>query len=366
MGLVKRKAIFASALLTGTLVQAPVQAQTLDSLLSNIDFTFSGYGTIGTVRTNSNDSQFTRGTQDNGASKSFDERPDSNLGLQATARFTPWLAITAQVLEDNDDLTDIVSWAYVKLDPINNLSFKLGRVEIPLFAVSESRDINYANVWLRPPNEVYAMANIEELDGAEATYTRNIGSTRLSLTGYVGDSMLAVSETQQYHAWDVHGGVLSWETPWVTLRGSLTTSETDISPGVHDKYTFEDLGIIVDHGRIIAQAEFVRRYDKNSASLVDANGWYVFGGYRFGTLVPYASFAATIKSKPYDNDASVSGDQSTEALGVRWDAFKSADLKLQVERVDPRGSFGISFVNEGPNFGHSDVTAFSLTLDFVF
>jgi hypothetical protein len=345
------KKLIASAIVTGALFQVPAQAQTLDSLLSNVDFTFGGYGTIGTVRTNTNAAQFTRGTEDSGAGKTFDERPDSNLGLQATARFTPWLAITAQVLEDSDDLTDLVSWAYVKLDPIDNLSLKLGRVEVPLFAVSESRDINYANIWLRPPNEVYAMANIEELDGGQATYTQGIGSTHLSLTGYAGDSELAVSETQQYHAWDVHGAVLSWEIPWLTLRGSFTTSETEISPGVHDKYTFEDLGVIMDHNNIVAQAEFVRRYDASNPSLVDANGWYVFGSYRFGAVVPYASYAATIKSKPYNNEASVSSDQSTEALGVRWDAFKSADLKFQVERIDPRGSFGISFVNEAANFG---------------
>ena len=41
-----------------------------------------------------------------------------------------------------------------------------------------------------------------------------------------------------------------------------------------------------------------------------------YAGYRFGTVVPYASYAATVKSKPYDNVASLSGDQSTEALGV--------------------------------------------------
>jgi hypothetical protein len=360
------KRLIISVAVAGVLAQAPAHAQTLDSLLNNVDFTFGGYGTIGTVRTNTNDAQFARGTEVSGAGKSFDERPDSNLAVQATARFTPWLAVTAQALEDNNVLTQTMNWAYVKLDPLDSLSFKLGRMEMPLYAVSDSRDINYANIWLRAPNEVYAMANVEELNGAQGTYTQSIGATHVSITGYVGTSTLAISETESFHAWDVHGAVLSWEIEWVTLRGSLTTTENEIAPGIHDKYTFEELGVIMDHNNMVAQAEFVRRYSANYASLVDSNGWYIFCGYRFGTVVPYASYAATVKSKPYDNDLSLSGDQSTEALGVRWDAFKSADLKFQVERVDPRGSFGISFVSEVETFGQHDVNVFSLTLDFVF
>lgn len=360
------KKFLVSVAVAGALAQAPVHAQSLDSVLNDVDFTFGGYGTIGTVRTSTNDAQYTRGIETDGAGKTFDERPDSNLGVQATARFTPWLSVTVQAIEDNDVLTSVMNWAYVKLDPLDNLSFKLGRMEMPLYAISESRDINYANVWLRPPNEVYAMANIEELNGAQGTYTQSVGSTRLSFTGYVGNSTLAISETETFHAWDVHGAVLSWEVPWVTLRGSLTTTENEIAPGVHDKYTFEDVGVIVDHNNIVAQAEFVRRYSVNYGSLVNSNGWYVFAGYRFGTVVPYASYAATVKSKPYDNDESLSGDQNTEALGVRWDAFKSADLKFQVEHVDSRGSFGISFVNEVPDFGRNSVNVFSLSLDFVF
>jgi hypothetical protein len=355
-----------AATLTGAFMQAPAHAQTLDSLMGNIDFSFGGYGTIGTVRTNTNDAQLTRGTENTGAGKSFYFGTDSNLGVQVTARFTPWLSVTVQSLEDSDVLTDLINWAYVKIEPLDSLSIKVGRVEIPLFAISESRDINYANVWLRPPNEVYAMANIEELDGAQVTYSLPIGSTHLSLTGYTGNSVLAISEDVQYKTRDVRGGEVRWETPWATVRGSLTATNVEIQPGPKDVYTFEGVGVLMDRNHIVAQAEFVRRLSAHYASLSNANGWYVFGGYRVGTFVPYASYAATNKTKPYDNTISVSGDQSTVALGVRWDAFKSGDLKFQIERVDPRGSLGIDFANEVPTFGHNDVTAFSATLDFVF
>lgn len=92
------KKLIVSMVVAGALAQTPAHAQTLDGLLNDVDFTFGGYGTIGTVRTNTNDAQLTRGTENTGAGKSFYEGVDSNLGVQATARFTPWLSVTVQSL----------------------------------------------------------------------------------------------------------------------------------------------------------------------------------------------------------------------------------------------------------------------------
>ncbi len=39
----------------------------------------------------------------------------------------------------------------------------------------------------------------------------------------------------------------------------------------------------------------------------------------------------------------VSDDQSTVAVGLRWDAFEDGAIKFQVERADTDGSKGVSF-----------------------
>ena len=39
---------------------------------------------------------------------------------------------------------------------------------------------------------------------------------------------------------------------------------------------------------------------------------------------------------------------------------------FQLERVDPRGTDGVSFVQASATFGSSTVTVASLTLDFIF
>lgn len=359
------KKLIAATALTSALIQAPAHAQDLDSLLNNIDFTFGGYGTAGVMHSSTDEAQFVRGIERFDSVKETRFDVDSNLGLQATARFNSWLSATVQVLVDNNAMTDTVSWAYIKLDPVENLSFKLGKVEMPLFAISDSRDINYANVWLRAPNEVYNLANIEELRGGEFTYSLPLGTTRLSFTGYAGESE-AVVPAEGLNAWDVHGGEIRWETEWVTLRGGMATTMNELAPGQHDRYTFQGVGAMMDHDNIIAQAEYVWRKSAGYPTVVNSTGYYVLGGYRFGKIAPYASYASTTKSEPYFSAYVISLNQNTAALGVRWDAFKSADIKFQLERVDPKGTSGISFMDAQPGFGTSTVTVASLTLDFIF
>ena len=60
-------------------------------------------------------------------------------------------------------------------------------------------------------------------------------------------------------------------------------------------------------------------------------GRYVLAGSRLKMVLPYAMYAST---KPLaDSPFHLSGEESTFAAGVRWDAFKAAALKLQVQTV---------------------------------
>jgi hypothetical protein len=359
------KKLIASAVLVGALVQVPAHAQSLDNLISGIDFTFGGFGTAGVVHTNTDQAQFISGAESTGANKSFRADVDSNIAVQATARFAPWIAVTGQVIYDDDGLTDTVNWLYLKLDPLDSLSFKLGRFEAPLFAISDSRDIGYANTWLRAPQEVYGLASYEEVKGGEGTYTLPIASTRLKLTAYAGVGTWNFNSGTTGDADTLRGYELRWETDWVTLRASFSRANIVVSPVIGSpKYTFAGYGAIVDHNNIVAQAEWVDRRSPAYPSYVNSHGWYVLGGYRFDKVLPFVSYATT--NRDAQGPFAFSYDQDSTAIGVRWDAFKSADLKLQVERVNPKGTAGISFANVQPGFGNSDVDVVSLALDFVF
>jgi hypothetical protein len=393
-----RKVIAIGALLSA-MTQVPAHAQDAGSLLSNIDFSLTGYGTAGTVVTSTDSAEFIRGNEASGATSSPAENVDSNLGVQATARFNSWLAATVQAEYTKDALTGVVPWAYVKLDPLDSLSLKLGRVEMPIFAISDSLDVGYANVWLRPPQEVYALANLKELNGAELSYSLPMAGTHVTVTAYAGDTVIWTQRYAQMNGNDARGGELKWDTQWVTLRagwaqahvdGNILIENIPVGPiptplgnvtayvpynyYVEDIYSFEGFGALVDHNNIIAQAEWVKRYSQNYAGTVNATGWYVLGGYRFGTVAPYVSYAKTVKDHGdgYTASGTLSDDQNTTAVGVRWDAFKSADIKLQAEHVNPEGTGGVSFAFINSPLGllpatpSGSVNVFSLTVDFIF
>ena len=87
--------------------------------------------------------------------------------------------------------------------------------------------------------------------------------------------------------------------------------------------------------------------------------------FRFGKVLPYVSYAKT-KDSGDPSFVYVSQNQDTKAIGVRWDFLRKADIKFQFERVDPKGTAGISFVNGTQAFGNSTISVTTLLVDFVF
>ena len=78
-----QKILGACIVATVGLAQAPARALDLSNYFDDSNFTFGGYGTLGTVRSSTDAAQFVRGTESRGASESLAENVDSNLGVQA-------------------------------------------------------------------------------------------------------------------------------------------------------------------------------------------------------------------------------------------------------------------------------------------
>jgi hypothetical protein len=127
--------------------------------------------------------------------------------------------------------------------------------------------------------------------------------------------------------------------------------------------------------------EFAKR--KTDSRLVpDTTSWYVMLGYRLGKFVPYVvhgdveqdsarSFATLPTSGPLAalaagaNGAIRSGLQSSTAIGLRWDFYKSAAFKVQMDRVKTRDGNGY-FAHPQPGFAGSTVNVYAAAIDFVF
>jgi hypothetical protein len=324
---------------------------------------FSGFGTVGLTRTNTDSADFIRDAQASGATKDVNANVDSNFGLQLTGTATPWLSATVQMLSaerSQSYMSTELEWAFVKVKPLDGLTLRGGRMALPVFAVSDSRNVGYANNWLRPPGEVYGLAMIPRLDGADASYSAELGSSTFTATAMAGKSTLPRRNSTDLLTDNLRGLNLLWETDGVTVRLGQVRTRVHTSAVAVDEYKFTGAGVLVDRNNIVAQAEYVTRRSGSNASLINADGWYAMGGYRFGTWLPYASYASTKPSIAAKFHAA--GPQDTTAIGARWDVLKAMDVKFQLERIDTKGTRGISFTSVVAK----PVTAASVTVDFVF
>ena len=337
-----------------------------------------GFGTLGGVVSNSDAGQYGRDRQTGGADKTPALDVDSNIAVQVDGKVNSWLSGTVQVLgakREDQGFKPKFEWAYVMVKPLDGLALRGGRMATPSFLVSDSRNIGYANNWLRPPNEVYALNLFSNFEGGDISYRRSFGPVSFTLTGLAGKTTFRPFGTEAT-ADTLRGANLVVDTDWVTLRAGRVQAKVSVPSGgtFRDPYTFTGFGATVDRDNVFLQAEWVKRRTGQLPAATDATGWYAMAGYRVGSVLPYAilSQATPIADFPFH----LSERQRTTAVGARWDAFKSADLKFQIDRVDTSGTRGLSFTSPlaAPAFPGArafgqpvgKVTVFSLALDFTF
>jgi len=339
-------------------------------------FSLSGFGTIAALKTDTDDARYVRESQTKGASDSPSFGTDSDFGLQLNAKANDWLSATVQTVTKRRAKTynaTQVEWAFVKVEPVAGLSFRAGRMAMPTFAFSDSRNIGYSNPWLHAPNEVYGIAMVDRLDGADLTYAFGVAGGSLKTTVLAGRSEYSTDldvfvpdlvETMDVN--HVRGVNLAWENDWLSLRAGriqVRAGLPSVAGGGEAKNTFDGVGATINHNNFLFQTEYVRRRGERKVSRQsDTDAWYVLGGYRIGQFQPFVGYA---KLDPTRDADVVNGRQTTTSLGVRWDFHRSMALKAQWDIVDTHGTNGVSFHKVEPSFdGKANVAA--LAFDFVF
>ncbi|MCF8203722.1 MAG: OprO/OprP family phosphate-selective porin [Methylotenera sp.] len=372
-------------------------------------FSLSGFGTLGLVRTSTDDAQFALFGQTRGADKDASAEVDSKLGVQVGAKFSDVFSGTLQVLTKSNgkgNFTPGVEWAFLKAQVTPALSLRAGRMGAPFFAVSDFRDVGFANTALRPPKDVYDQVPVSHFDGADASY--QLSTSVGTLTGQVFGGK--ASDTSQRYKVDVKslaGFNATLETDaGLTLRlgyaeGKLTVGNDALNGLVatlratpfaavgnqldpnNSKASFTGVGLTWDQGDWVASAEYTQRRIKTF--LADTDGWYVLVGHRFGPLTPYVtvSEARTVNSNVNNTipaatpqlaalkaavDGVVEGQRHTQktfAVGARWDFARNLALKAQWENVRPDGRG--YFISPTANWGNGKtVNVISVALDTVF
>lgn len=333
---------------------------------------FSGFGTLGAVVTNTDEAQYrTSLRQERGATTSPDLGVDSRLGLQADVAFNETFSAVAQALVSRRDGHDggQIEWLYGQAKVTSWAKVRAGRMVMPAFMLSDSRNVGYATHWIHAPSEVYASYPPSSFDGAQMslqgqwqdiTFTAqpSYGRTDCGLFFALPSkstlkygSLSAINLTAERGDWTLRYSLL------VGKDAAIVNPLMTVTTGKHDR--FMGLGVQYDNGSLLVLSEFTTR--RQSSGLFDSDAAYLSAGYRFGEWMPYVS-TSRFKSKGpgYVYPAA----DKTNSVGVRWDVAKNMALKYQLEATTP----AFQFTNVSPAFAAANkrVNVHSVALDFVF
>lgn len=399
------KSFMASAILGAFALTSPTYALAQDGL----PITVSGFGTGALTRTDTDQAEFTRLNQVSGAGKDWRNGVDSNLGLQVTGKLNDTISFTAQGLVRKYGVSDRyqaeLAWAFAKFKLNDDFSLRVGRIGLPVYMISDVRNVGYANTMLRPPTEMYRQVTFDSADGGDITYQHTFGENTVTAQLAAGNAKVRSSDGYQVDFSPTMAVQLLLERGPFTYRLGHTRTEFTVNENSrldtletglrslrltsvlneiprHDvKGTFNSAGISMDYNNIIGLGEFAKR--KTDSRLVpDTTSWYVMMGYRVGKFVPYfvhsdvkqnsiRSFASLPTTGPLAalsagaNGVIKAGLQTTNGVGVRWDFYKSAAFKVQVDRINTRDGNGY-FTNAKPGFAGSTVNVYAAAIDFVF
>jgi hypothetical protein len=354
------------------LLTLPAGADAADSGITDM-FSYNGFGTIGVARSDTDRAEYVIGNQMAGAMENFDYKTDSKLGLQGTFAPKSWLSGTVQVLTEeraSREFTTQIEWAYLKVQPIADLSIRYGKMELPLFLISDSRNVGYTTPWVRAPDAVYGEALFDTYEGGDISYKLELG--RYSVTGHAllgapnpVTQLAAPGFAQIFTGHHMDGYDVTADLDIVTIRASLLELRYRTYAGgalnQEGKYHFYNIGVAYDRNNIIAQGEFIELRTGDSTDNI--NGWYLMGGYRLAKWVPYF-----IYGNSHQNQAAggvvPEMNGPTQSVGVRLDLFKSVDFKAQLDHAKAF-DYGTPFINVQSGFSRK-ANVLSLVADFVF
>jgi hypothetical protein len=374
----------------------------------NPTLAFSGFGTVGYVQTDTNMGLFAGVGQPSGAGTSGTFGVDTKLGGQVNASANDMLSTTVQVISRRNghgNFKPTVEWAFVKAQVMPELAFRAGRIGLPIYMVSDYLNVNYSNLWIRPPSEVYAQVTASHFTGADAIYKETVNSTVLTAQVFYGPSTIhSASVVHADRQWGINA--TAEFDDGITLR--VGTSKTKLTldnarlQGLvraieqtpyasvgedlavdHKQAQFSAASISYDQDNWIASFEFSKR--KTSSFFASTTGWAATVGYRLGKFTPYAVVSQIKRDSSNVNNtipktnpalAGLSGAvdgliesqylaQKNQSIGMRWDAFKNLDVKLQYDHIRPQSGAPGLFNRVEPGFGAA-VNVYSAVIDFVF
>ena len=364
------------------------------------DWEFTGFGTLGYAQSDKysdlvlkrNVIQRSQEVEDKGW------LVDSRLGLQLRKEWGPnWDLVGQAVAQEKtrNTLESSIEMAFVRYQSRNNWSFRLGRMALDIFQLSDHRNVGYSYHWVRPPTEFYGWILFSHSDGVRVSYDLVNMDGLLRLETYAGTSEATVNigygqDGSSYNdvKADINLGLgITWEKNDFSLRANLTQFSISEDTEALDeltafvsataiqaywpeatqiaedyslknaKFIYASLGFSWHSGAWVLQGE-ISDIDSESFGTYNGQRAYLQLGHRFGKFLPHLTYSRSwdYRSYPYDPapanpaelpsgtlenlevtliDSLSSGivNQYTISIGVRWDFASQKALKVQCDRT---------------------------------
>ena len=387
---------------------------------------FSGFATLGLSAENKEDLGFLRdGGQSKAPSRDVSLSPDSIIGAQLSSSFSDtWRATMQLVYRDRPryGLDESLELAFMGYRPVRGLDIRLGRVAVDMFQLSDYRRVDYANLWIRPPTEVYAWILPSSIDGGDVSYSLSdqnrfwrfklqYGNTEPVLEFPDGselvetdfNDLLVGTLTLDVDEWRIRVSysqgtpssaplelVSALEQVGALVSGAVGEEASNLAKRFTDAkgglVRYSQLSLGYDDGNWLFDTE-VTRVDTSDAIIPTGIAGYVSLGRRFEQITPYAVYSRFFTEQSLyvsDVDWSASGfqlvrdsaiatlngvliEQHTYTLGLRWDFVPKMALKAQWDNTHiAEGKFALWAHSNDRAVDSTTVNVFSFALNLVF
>lgn len=374
-----------------------------------------GFGTVGGAYSDTRGAEFIRDiTQPRGATGGWDGKLDTRFGLQVNARMGADLEAVGQVVSaynHSGNFSPDLEWAFLRyrIDPL--LQLRAGRLGWDVYMLSDSRNIGYSYIWVRPPVEYFGPLQITHFDGGDALCSWPLANGIASLKLYAGrasqelpappaadydlDGTIVAGANFDYRRGDwlfrVGYAAVNPNAEVANQQPLLAALNATALPDAHrlaeqlalagKRIDILSAGTAFEHGPW--QAQLLYQHLMSDSLIQPAkDAGYVLLAYRLGLWTPYLNVSGSIAHPdhhvltglPLPNvlDSAVSdmlpraeATQRTLSLGVRYDIFKNVDLKAQIDEIETFDHATFLWRNTTRTWDGGG-TVFTLTLDFIF
>lgn len=368
-------------------------------------FAVRGFGTLGGSCFSADDNDFIRDKRPDGPGQTrrCDAKLDTVLGLQVDANLSDGLEATLQGISyhnADNNFSPELSLANLRWSASENVAVRVGRMQSPMFLVSEYRNIHYLQPWARPAREIYNLATIYSVDGGEIQHRSKVLDWGLSISLGFGRSKFNVRRDDGTYQTDPITSDLGYlnavltrdnwlfKSSLLTGKVSYTSPAIDSVMGVLKSYGYGALTdkLAMDKSNLflaglsvkyetndwLLQSEYAYRHIDSFYS--DQESGYVLAGKRWGEWMTYGllgrrlSHVSEIKNTApgvlgrYVDQLLLIGQESytTYALGVSRRLSENWMLKVQMDTIYPDEK------SKKAGFMSGNERLITLNLDFLF